>query len=104
MKPNEIVTLILSIVTAVLIPLVVVLVRGATKWTRVEAKLDHAVDQLKKIVEDKDKTHHEIYDQLTRNTQEVYAQMREDRVATDRRLRWLEEFLWKRGNNNRDAA
>lgn len=87
MKPIEIVTLILGIITSLLIPLIVLLVRGAIKWTRVESKIDHAISELGSIVADKDRVH-----------QEIYTQMREDRAATDRRLRWLEEHLW-RGTN-----
>lgn len=93
MKPYEIVSMILSIVGLLLLPLVVFLIRGAIKWTRVEGKIDHAIEELRAIVADKDKVHNEIY-----------AQMREDRAATDRRLRWLEEFLWKRGNSGRGNA
>ena len=89
MKPNEVVTFVLSIITTLLIPLVIFLVRGAIKWTRVEAKIDHAINELSNIVADKDKVHTEIY-----------MQMREDRAATDRRLRWLEEYLWKRGDKH----
>lgn len=89
MSAYQITTLILSIVATLLIPLVVFLVRGAMKWTRVEAKMDHAIHELKLITNDKDKVH-----------QEIYVQMREDRAATDRRLRWLEEHLW----NNRSRG
>ena len=85
MKPYEIVTLVLSVVVSLLIPLVVFLVRGAVKWTRVESKIDNAISQLGSIVADKDRVHNEIY-----------TQMREDRAATDRRLRWLEEHLWNK--------
>jgi uncharacterized membrane protein YgaE (UPF0421/DUF939 family) len=89
MKPAEIVTLILGIVSTLLIPLIIFAVRGAIKWTRVEEKLDSAIHELKNITDDKDRVHTEIY-----------TQMREDRAATDRRLRWLEEYLWKRGPRN----
>lgn len=92
MSAFEIATLVLSIVTLILIPLVVFLIRGAIKWTRVESKLDNVVSELREIVNDKDKVHLEIY-----------AQMREDRAATDRRLRWLEEHLWRRPNPNNAA-
>lgn len=93
MKPAEIVTLILGIVTTLLIPLIVFLIRGAIKWTRVESKLDSVVTELRSITADKDKVHSEIY-----------SQMREDRAATNKRLRWLEEYLWRRGASHSDAA
>lgn len=84
MKSTGVLSLILGVVSALLIPLIVVLIRGAIKWTRVESKLDHAIEELKRISADKDKIHTEIYSQMT-----------QDREATNRRLRWLEEHLWK---------
>lgn len=81
--------LILAITTGLLIPLIVFLVRGAVKWTRVEAKMDHAITELKKIVEDKDKVHEKIYQQI-----------QEDRKATNDRLRWLEEHLWNHDSSS----
>lgn len=86
MSPFEITSLILAIVTAVLIPVIILLIRGAVKWTRVESKLDNVVSELRQIVENKDKVH-----------AEMLGQMRDDRAATDRRLRWLEEYLWRKG-------
>jgi hypothetical protein len=88
-NPYEVASLILAIIATLLIPTVVFLVRGAIKWTRVESKLDHAISELSEIAADKDRVHHEIY-----------VQMREDRTATDKRLRWLEEYLWKRGDRH----
>lgn len=85
MKPYEVITLCLSIITLLLIPLIALLIRGAIKWTRVEGKLDSVVSQIGNIVADKDRVHAELY-----------TQMREDRGATDRRLRWLEEHLWNK--------
>ncbi|HTS05691.1 MAG TPA: hypothetical protein VMP68_08915 [Candidatus Eisenbacteria bacterium] len=85
MNDLQIITFVLAVITTLLIPLVVFLVRGAVKWTRVEAKMDHVLIELKEIVADKDKVHAEIY-----------SQMREDRAATNKRLRWLEEYLWQR--------
>lgn len=85
MSAFEIATLVLGIMTGILIPTVILLIRGAIKWTRVESKLDNVVNELRAIVDEKDKVHLEIY-----------TQMREDRAATDRRLRWLEEHLWRR--------
>jgi len=95
MTPAQIATLSLAIVTGLVLPLVIIIIRGAIKWTRVEAKLDHAVTALNSIVADKDKVHTEIF-----------TQMREDREATNKRLRWLEEHLWRRGagGNPRNAA
>lgn len=90
----QIATLVLGILTTFLVPLVVFLIRGAVRWTRVEEKLDSAVAELKQIVHDKDKVHTVIFEQ-----------MKEDRAATDKRLRWLEEYLWRRpSRSSKDVA
>jgi hypothetical protein len=80
----QLLTIILSFLAVVFIPTMILLVRGAIKWTRVETKLSEVADDLKQIVIDKDKVH-----------QEMLSQMREDRDATNLRLRWLEENQWK---------
>lgn len=74
----------LGITTGLLIPTLIFLIRGAIKWTRVEDRLTEIAKDLNEIVADKDKVH-----------TEMLTQMREDRAATDRRLRWLEETRWK---------
>lgn len=84
-----IIEIILSIIAVLLLPGLTLLWRGAVKWTRVEVKLDTVTDKLQEIVRDKDKVH-----------QEMLVQMREDRTATNSRLRWLEENLWKRNNTS----
>lgn len=84
-----ILTLIMTFIGVLLIPLLAVLWRGAVKWTRVETKLDNVIEDLKMIVEDKDKVHREMTDQ-----------MREDRKATNDRLTWLERNLWERGKTS----
>lgn len=60
-------TLLLIVVTGIVIPLIVVLIRVSIKWTRLETTLNESL----KVIH-------------------------EDKVATDRRLRWLEENIWKR--------
>ena len=79
-----IVSIIISFIGVVLVPLFVLMYRGIVKWTRVESKLDELVKDMRDIVADKEKIHGAIF-----------TQMSEDRKATDRRLRWLEENLWK---------
>lgn len=66
-----------------LIPALVLLVRLVVKWTKVEERLAELAEDMRELVKDKDKVHTELA-----------TQMREDRAATDRRLRWLEENLW----------
>lgn len=84
--------------TAVLVaPALAILIRGAVKWTRTESKLDQLithtdeklgalVGDIRELVDDKDRAHHEMLEQ-----------MRLDRDATDRRLRYLEEFWIDKG-------
>lgn len=63
----------------------IVLARMAARWSRIEADLSHLSADMHELVQDKDRVH-----------AEMLTQMREDRSVTDRRLRWLEEHLWKR--------
>lgn len=76
----------ITILAILLIPAIGLLIRIVVKWTRTEARLEDLADDMRKLVNDKDQTH-----------REMLGQMREDRQATDRRLRWLEEYLWRRG-------
>jgi len=80
---------ILSIFSVLLTPILVILVRGAVKWTRTEDKLGMLVDDVRQLVADKDKVHAEILEQ-----------MRLDRDNTDRRLRFIEEFWMQRGRDH----
>jgi hypothetical protein len=67
----------------------VLVLRVVIKWTKTEAKLEALAQDMRELVEAKDKIH-----------REMYTTMREDRAATDKRLRWLEENLWgKRGRH-----
>lgn len=79
-------TVVLAVFSVLLIPLLAVLIRGAVKWTRTEDKLSVLVDDVRQLMTDKDKVHSEILEQ-----------MRMDRDATDRRLRYIEEFWMDQG-------
>lgn len=83
------ITTAISVLAIMLIPAIGLLIRIVVKWTRTEAKLEELADDMRKLVENKDRIH-----------AEMLGQMREDRKATDRRLRWLEEFLWRRGGSD----
>lgn len=87
MDSAAIIGLVLTAIAVIGIPLVTMLVRGSAKWTRVEAKLDNVIDDVRDLVINKDQVHLVIMQTI-----------KDDRAATDKRLRWLEEFLWKRGN------
>lgn len=76
----------LTIFTTLLVPTLWFMVRGAIKWTKVEDKLGTLIDQMKIMVMDKEKTHREMLET-----------MRLDREATDRRLRYIEEFWMSQG-------
>lgn len=82
----ELIMIALTTATSLLIPAVVIMIRGAVKWTRTEDQLGHLVDRVGDLVNDKDQVHHEILEQ-----------MRLDREATNTRLRYLEEFQMNRG-------
>src|SRR5690348_4135261 len=75
--------LVMSAISILLIPSLILLVRLVSKWTKVEERLAILTEDMGELVRDKDKTH-----------AEMLGQMREDRRATDKRLRWLEEYLW----------
>ena len=81
--------IILTVIGVLFIPIIVMLYRGIVKWTRTEDKLDELVKDMATLIKDKDQTHREILQQMT-----------DDRRATDRRLRWLEENIWKGSRNN----
>lgn len=80
----ETLSLLLSALGLLFIPTLVLLFRGAMKWTRVEDKLDEAVKDLGEIVANENRAHADIV-----------RQMADDRAATNQRLRWLEENVWK---------
>lgn len=63
------------------------------RWTKVETQLERLLEDVKELVDNKERDHAAMMEQ-----------MRNDRVATDRRLRWLEEHLWKRGGGRGNAV
>jgi hypothetical protein len=77
----------IGLLWTVIAALIVLLWRIAVKMTRTEDAIAGLGADITDLVKDKDKVHLEI----TR-------EMREDRAATDRRLRWLEEHIWNRGS------
>lgn len=72
--------------TGVLLPTFAIMWRGAIRWTRVEDRLAGLCEDIKELVESKDRVH-----------AEMLAQMRYDREATDRRLRFIEEYFMRAG-------
>jgi len=85
-------TLGLAFLSAV-IGLVVYIVKGAARWARTEERLEELISDVKELVENKDQAHRLIMETI-----------KDDREATNRRLRWLEEHLWRRDRNSGNAA
>lgn len=65
---------VLAVFTGIVIPLAVMVVHGVVKWTRIQDRLDAVIVDLRELVDE----------------------VKQNHGATDRRLRWLEENLWKR--------
>ena len=78
--------IILTILAVLVLPALALMIRAAVHSGRLETKLDGAIEDIRGLVRSKDEVH-----------KEIYAQMREDRVASNKRLSWLEQNLWKRG-------
>lgn len=76
----------LTVVSVLLLPALAILIRGAVKWTRTEDKLAELVGDVRQLIADKDKVHGEILEQ-----------MRVDRDATDKRLRYVEQWFMDQG-------
>lgn len=85
----DFVTIALSVIGIIIIPTLILLVRGAVKWTRTEDRLSELVRDVGVLVDAKEKVH-----------SEMYTQMRFDRDATDKRLRFIEEWFMR---NSRKA-
>lgn len=76
-------SLALTFIGVILVPLFVLLFRIAIGATRLEDRVAGIEEDLKALVADKDRVHNAMYEQ-----------MKEDRSATNTRLRWLEENVW----------
>lgn len=75
-----------GITTTAIVPIVFLLIRLANKWTRIELTLEQIGKDIQETVTNSDTAH-----------QEIYREMREDRKATNSRLRFLEEHTWRKG-------
>lgn len=63
-----ILSIVLGAFTTLLIPLIVLIVRGSVRWTKIETKIDSLGEDIK----------------------DIKVQMADDRAATNDRLTWLE--------------
>lgn len=85
------VQLVLAVMSVIIIPLVALMIRLIIRWSKMESALSSLTKDVSDLVRNKEATHTAMLDT-----------MREDRKATDRRLRWLEENVWN--NQGRRAA
>lgn len=84
----QVLGLLISIIAVLVIPFIIALMRMTVKWTRIESRLNELTDDMKTLIENKDKVHADII-----------ATMAQDRKATNERLRWVEEHIWRNSRN-----
>lgn len=75
--------IILSVIAVLMIPLLRLIWGAGQKQQQIEDKQVELIKNMEKLIADKDAVHREIIQTI-----------REDREATNKRLRWLEENLW----------
>lgn len=93
-----------SVLSALVIPSLAIMIRGAIKWTKTEEQVKQLVSSIAELVIDRKEADQKMADQIQRVVEdqgkihnEMYEQMRLDRDATDRRLRFIEEYWMRRG-------
>lgn len=87
MNHYEVLTLLISVIGVILIPFLVVSVKGISKWTRIEDKLDSLAGTDKSIL-----------DKIDKNQRDTDAKLRN----VEKRLQWLVDkvwTLWRRDGN-----
>src|SRR5215469_15379430 len=84
---ENLILVILSVMGILLLPTLGLVLRITIRWTRTEDRLSTVIDDVKELISSQDKVH-----------AEMLAQMRLDRDATDRRLRFLEEWIMRGGH------
>jgi hypothetical protein len=93
MNSTDFLTLIVSAIGAILLPTLIMILRGIVRWTRTwtitEEKLSAVASDLSELMAQKDQVHAALFDQ-----------MRVDREATDKRLRFIEEWFMRGGRTN----
>lgn len=90
-----------------LLPTIGFLIRDAVKRNSTETEVKQLAKDIRELVESKNKDHKEIVETIKEIRQrdedvhqEITATMRLDREATDKRLRFIEEYWMKRGQQN----
>ena len=75
----------LTSLSVLLIPILVLMFRGAIHWTRTDDRLTDLVEDVESLIRKSDKMQSEILNQMTY-----------DREATNKRLRFIEEYWMTR--------
>jgi hypothetical protein len=81
----QIIAVSLTFTGIILIPMFAFVLRRTVRWAKIEDQLQELGKDIATLVKDKDRVH-----------QAMIEQMGEDRKATNVRLRWLEENVWRR--------
>lgn len=89
MSVSATIQLVLAVMGVIIIPVLALMIRLIIKWSKMESTLATLTQDIGDLVRSKDATHGVMLET-----------MREDRKATDRRLRWLEENIWNRQGRN----
>lgn len=82
-----------AFIAGVGIPILGFLITISVQWGGLRSELKSINKELIDIVKDKDDMQHSILDQ-----------MKVDRDATDRRLRWLEENVWRNRGRSQGSS
>jgi hypothetical protein len=85
MSRGELLAIIISVLSVLILPALALLVRITIKWQRVEDRLTEITGDLTQIVKDKSDAHKALFDLIRSQTK-----------ATDERIRWLEQNFWNR--------
>lgn len=95
MKATDIIQITLTVIAVVLIPFLVFVVRKLIHDARMEAKLDTAIQDLAELMKNKDATHAAMLDQMKYDRDATDKKIQTLQSSTDRRLRFLEEYVWR---------
>jgi Fic family protein len=99
---------ILTFLGVLLIPALAMIIREAVRRARTESKIENLVTAVENIVKLKETEHEAIVGEIKsvvtneKNIhKEIVDQMRMDREATDKRLRFIEEYWMREGRGNK---
>lgn len=87
---------VLVVLGVIVIPLLVFVVKGLVRDQEIAMDLKKVTADVERLVKDKDLTHQLMREEVKQVTTAIREDIRLDRDATNKRLRWLEEHLWNR--------